>query len=202
MLGHFTPLISWKNLVYAAWIVLPTRNYFSANVFRIDRVAQWYLNLPCWNWMVENYFPLTLIHDDENAASDSMTEKERYHPHGLWPWGLWLSLVTGWTKFYPNVTWRILTATPLLMLPYLGDYIQSIGGISADYQICAKALEAGHSLVVSLEDNAFSTVVDNLLKDLLKVSNTLTTLFRRYFKVWKIARSITLFWCWVGGQIM
>jgi len=53
------------------------------------------------------------------------------------PWGLWLSLVTGWKKLFPHVTWRVLTATPLLMLPYLGDYIQSIGGISADYKTCA-----------------------------------------------------------------
>jgi len=65
-------------------LIVAAAIYFT---FPCTRVAHWYLRLPFWDWMVESYFPITLIHDDETQIP--LTEKDRkyffvYHPHGLW----------------------------------------------------------------------------------------------------------------------
>lgn len=145
--GALFPLWSPSSVVYFLWLATALSPFFDPSLGRHTRTWSTFQRLPVWNWMERDYFPITVTRTQE--LDPSRRYIFAYHPHGLWTWGLWTALVSEqFRTLFPSISWRILVATPLLMLPGAGHFIHWIGGISATAESAGESIKAGHSIVV------------------------------------------------------
>lgn len=134
-------------MAYFLWLTAALAPFFDSSLGRYSRAWPAFQRLPVWRWVETCYFPVTVTRTQE--LDPSRQYMFAYHPHGLWPWGLWIALVSNQFKaLFPSISWRIMVATPLLMLPGAGHFVHWIGGISATVEAASESVKKGHSIVV------------------------------------------------------